>query len=186
MATPTNAPETLNRPTTPEPPLNGHQAADGQQYANVAPAASASPSAKPDQKLAEPAPPSRLLRRTDQVAIAVTALFALAMISGYWFSQAKLRGRLIDIDRTARLTAAFLVDINSADWPELIQLPGMGETLAKRIIEWRTMHGRFATIDQLRQVSGVGPKRLESWRPYIRPIVPVGDQANLPRTEVDN
>jgi len=60
-------------------------------------------------------------------------------------------------------------------------LPGLGETLAKRIVAWRTAHGRFNTIDDLRHVSGIGPKRLESWRPFLRTIVPLGDQANLPR-----
>jgi len=134
------------------------------------------------EKSAEPASPNPPLRRADQVAIALLGLFALVSISVYWISQAKLRGRLIDIDRSTRPTAAFQVDINSADWSELIQLPGLGETLARRIVAWRSAHGRFATIDQLRQVSGIGPKRLESWRPYLRPIVPIADQANLPRT----
>ena len=119
---------------------------------------------------AEPGPPNLPLRRSDQVAIAVLALFALLAISAYWFVQAKLRGRLIDIDHTDRPVAAFRVDINSADWPALIELPGLGETLAKRIVAWRTAHGRFTKIDQLRQVSGVGPKRLESWRPYLQVI----------------
>jgi len=137
-------------------------------------------------KPAEPRPPNLFLRRADQAAVALLALFALAAISVYWFSQAKLRGRLIDIDRSDRPVAKFQVDINTANWSELIQLPGMGETLAKRIVEWRTKHGRFATVDQLRQVSGVGPKRLESWWPYLRPIVPIGDQANLPRARISD
>jgi competence protein ComEA len=133
------------------------------------------------EKLAEPAPPNPPLRRADQVAIAALALFALVSISTYWFSQAKLRGRLIDIDRSARPTVTFQVDINTAEWSEFIQLPGLGETLAKRIVAFRAAHGRFTSIDQLRRVSGIGPKRLESWRPYLRPIVPIGDQANIRR-----
>ncbi|HEX4000612.1 MAG TPA: helix-hairpin-helix domain-containing protein [Pirellulales bacterium] len=124
---------------------------------------------------------NRLLRRADQAAIAGLALFALAAISAYWISQAKLRGRLIDLDRSSRPAAAFRVDVNQADWPELIELPGLGETLARRIVAWRAAHGRFNSIDQLRAVSGVGPKRLESWRPYLRAIGPLTEQASLER-----
>jgi competence protein ComEA len=131
------------------------------------------------EKPSESSPPNAPLRRADQVAIALLALFAIVSISAYWLSQAKLRGRLIDIDRAARPTAAFQVDINKAEWSEFIQLPGLGETLAKRIVAFRSAHGRFTSVDQLRHVSGIGPKRLESWRPYLRPIVPIADQANL-------
>lgn len=134
-----------------------------------------------DGKKAESSPPSNLfLRRADQVAIAVLTLFALGSISAYWIWQAKLRGRLIDIDRSNRPSAAYSVDINTAEAPELIELPGLGQSLARRIVDWRKAHGRFSSIDQLRQISGIGPKRLESWRPYLRPIAPLGDQAALP------
>jgi competence protein ComEA len=128
-----------------------------------------------------PNPPQKSpLRRADQIAVALLSLFALATIAGYWFSQAKLRGRLIDIERPDRPAASFRIDINSADWPELIQLPGLGETLARRIVAWRKAHGRLTSIDQLRQVSGVGPKRLESWRAYLQPIEPIAGQASIP------
>jgi competence protein ComEA len=117
-----------------------------------------------------PTPAARrpLWRRADQAGIAAIGLFALVAIGGYWYSQAMLRGRLIDIDRAGPQSAAFQVDINSAELPELIQLPGVGETLARRIIEWRIAHGPFQSVEELRHVSGIGPKRLESWRPYLR------------------
>ncbi len=120
------------------------------------------------------------LRRADQVTIGVLALFAIVSISAYWIWQAKLRHRLIDIDHSDRQTVAYGIDINTADVPELIVLPGAGPALAKRIVDWRKAHGRFNSIEQLRQVSGIGPKRLATWRPFLRPIVPLGDQASLP------
>jgi competence ComEA-like helix-hairpin-helix protein len=134
-----------------------------------------------DESAGSPAP-KPLLRRTDQLVIAALAASALVAIGGYWISQAALRHRLIDIDRTARPSAAFRVDINLADYTEFMELPGAGQTLARRIVAWRSAHGRFTSIDQLRQVSGIGPKRLESWRPYLRPIIRLADQANLPAT----
>ena len=62
------------------------------------------------------------------------------------------------------------MDINSADWPELLQLPGIGETLAHRIVESRQSRGPFADNDDLRRVRGIGPKTLEQIRPYLRPM----------------
>ena len=41
-------------------------------------------------------------------------------------------------------------------------LDGIGPTLAARIVEWRTAHGGFASVDQLLEVPGIGPTRLES------------------------
>jgi hypothetical protein len=42
--------------------------------------------------------------------------------------------------------------------------------LAKRIVAYRTQHGRFQTLEQLRHVSGIGAKRLDSIRAYLKPL----------------
>jgi competence protein ComEA len=39
--------------------------------------------------------------------------------------------------------------------------------LAQRIIEYRQTHGRFQSVDELLEVRGIGPKRLENMRPYV-------------------
>ncbi len=59
------------------------------------------------------------------------------------------------------------VDLNSADVTALDALPGVGPVMAARIIAWRTQHGRFSTIDQLREVSGIGQRTFERLRPYV-------------------
>ncbi len=61
-----------------------------------------------------------------------------------------------------------LVDLNTADVSALDGLPGVGPVLAKRIVEWRTQHGRFTTIDELGEVSGIGDKLLEQVRSRVR------------------
>lgn len=59
------------------------------------------------------------------------------------------------------------IDINSADVSELIILPGIGETLAQRIAEYREENGPFTAIDQLSRIEGIGETTLQNIAPYI-------------------
>ncbi|MGH2788661.1 MAG: helix-hairpin-helix domain-containing protein [Actinomycetota bacterium] len=59
------------------------------------------------------------------------------------------------------------VDINSADVVALEQIPGIGPVKAQAIVEYRTQIGSFESIDQLLEVTGIGPATLESMRPYV-------------------
>ena len=66
--------------------------------------------------------------------------------------------------------ARFQVDINAATWPELAQLPEVGETLARRIVEARDKGGRFADHQDLLRVNGIGPRTLERMTPFLLPM----------------
>ncbi|MEO9174491.1 MAG: helix-hairpin-helix domain-containing protein, partial [Gaiellales bacterium] len=59
---------------------------------------------------------------------------------------------------------ATIVHLNSATVEQLEGLDGIGPSLAARIVAWRTAHGGFHTIDDLNEVSGIGPARLEALR----------------------
>jgi competence protein ComEA len=59
------------------------------------------------------------------------------------------------------------LDLNTATADQLDALPGIGPVLADRIVEWRTAHGPFATVDQLREVSGIGARKFESLRELL-------------------
>jgi competence protein ComEA len=52
-----------------------------------------------------------------------------------------------------------LVSLNAASLEQLEALPGVGPVLAQHILDWRSQHGRFARVDQLRDVSGIGPAK---------------------------
>ena len=51
---------------------------------------------------------------------------------------------------------AGVVDLNSATLEQLDTLPGVGPVLAQRILDWRAEHSRFGSVDELREVSGIG------------------------------
>ena len=65
------------------------------------------------------------------------------------------------------LQQARRIDINAAGGAELERLPEVGPALAARILDYRQRHGRFATVEELRHVAGIGPKTLEALRDYI-------------------
>jgi len=48
-----------------------------------------------------------------------------------------------------------------------MELPGIGEQLAERILQYRKAHGAFRTIEQLREVKGIGKKRMDRLRPLV-------------------
>ena len=62
----------------------------------------------------------------------------------------------------------FVVDVNHATAQEWGLLPGIGPGLASRILEYREQHGGFRTLEQLTEIRGIGPQRLEQIRPYLR------------------
>jgi competence protein ComEA len=119
-----------------------------------------------------PAPkhPHWLLRRADQTAVAALVLLSLTAIGGWIVYQGGLRQRMLEVDQVEPQYVQFQVDVNRADVPELIQLPGIGEVLASRIVESRQKDGPFADLDDLRRVRGIGPKTMDRLRPYLLPM----------------
>jgi competence protein ComEA len=59
------------------------------------------------------------------------------------------------------------IPINTASAAELELLPGIGPSLAKAIIEYRTAHGPFMALDELVEVPGIGPAKLEGLREWV-------------------
>ncbi|MGX4692277.1 helix-hairpin-helix domain-containing protein [Streptomyces sp. JNUCC 63] len=61
------------------------------------------------------------------------------------------------------------VSLNTATADQLQTLPGVGPVLARRIIDYRTQHGGFRSVDQLREVSGIGERRFADLRSLVGP-----------------
>ena len=111
------------------------------------------------------------LRRGDQLVVALVVLLGLGGVvvwrgcSGIW------SGELVEFDQAEPYEVTFTLDINEAEWPEFAQLPGVGESLARRIVDERKRGGRFASVEDLdRRVSGIGPKIFAAIKPHLRPV----------------
>jgi competence protein ComEA len=61
-----------------------------------------------------------------------------------------------------------VVDLNTADLTALETLPGIGPALAARIIAWRDANGGFSSVEDLREVNGIGDVRFAELEPLVR------------------
>ncbi len=59
------------------------------------------------------------------------------------------------------------LDLNAADAGDLGAVPGIGPAVASRIVDLRSQEGAFASLDELLDVAGMTPRRLEQARPYL-------------------
>ena len=90
------------------------------------------------------------------------ATAGLASPSGTAFSGPAAKG-----SPTTTVTAP--VSLSTATLEELDALPGVGPATAQKIVDYRTEHGRFQTVDDLLDVSGIGPAKLEALRSVAVP-----------------
>ncbi len=114
------------------------------------------------------------MKKQQWMLIGITAVF-LCLIIGIFIGR-NLTGSYISINNSdSTETSATTVqgndgkiDINSANTTQLRLIPGIGETIAQRIIDYRTENGNFTTVEELLNVSGIGEKKLEQMKPYIK------------------
>ncbi|WP_137017255.1 ComEA family DNA-binding protein, partial [Streptomyces albus] len=61
------------------------------------------------------------------------------------------------------------ISLSSATPEQLETLPGVGPVLAQHIVDYRTQHGGFTSVDQLKDVDGIGDKRFADIKPMVTP-----------------
>jgi len=115
---------------------------------------------------------------------AVTFLMVLILVgSGFWgvrrFAPAVFLGKpdliaVPDEERPQNQTTETptpskpeLLNINTAAAEELQTLPNIGVQMAQRIVDYRTQHGKFSSVDDLQNVKGIGAKTLEKLKPFV-------------------
>ena len=64
-------------------------------------------------------------------------------------------------------TSAYPININTATVSELVLLDGIGEVIANRIVEYRTENGAFSSIEELKEVSGIGDVKFNNIKEKI-------------------
>lgn len=105
--------------------------------------------------------------RGDQYVLCVLAVITLGMLGWQWAKLSGWGAEEIEIERQTPLRLDYKIDINAATWVEWVQLPGIGETLADRIVADRAANGRFESIDDLDRVKGIGPKTIARIRQHL-------------------
>lgn len=114
--------------------------------------------------------PARLLPTTSQPLIAAVVTAGLVALAGWFTAAGGFTGGLVHHDRPPAVELLFTVNVNTAAEAELAQLPGIGPSMARRIVDHRREHGEFTAIEGLLDVAGIGPTTLERLRPHVRPI----------------
>jgi len=111
-----------------------------------------------------------MFRSYDQATVAFVLALSIAGMIFYFSHRAYLENGLIDIDRIGHQKTQYLVDINTAEWPEIANLPGIGPKLANAIVDYREQNGRFSDHQSLIKVSGIGPAKLDRLKDFLAPI----------------
>ena len=109
----------------------------------------------------------RVLSDDNQLVVAVFLTLFLLFSVFYFWQRSVTNSGLIDFDDMPSRPAEFVVNINTAPWQEFALLPGIGPVLAKQIIEYRDQNGQFESLENLKEVRGIGEGKLTAMRHYL-------------------
>lgn len=111
------------------------------------------------------------ITKTEWILLGLTGVFLCGLLMLWFQDRAQLRESgivtEISIPQEEILPDLSPLDLNTATAEELAQLPGIGEELARRIVEYRESSGPFETLEQLMEVSGIGEGKLSALEGWI-------------------
>jgi competence protein ComEA len=107
------------------------------------------------------------LSRGDATFAMLVGAVILVLTLVHWVRLTRRGAPAVEIDRLPARAYEFQIDINHATWVEWMQLPEIGEMLARRIVEDVEQRGPFSGVDDVARVRGVGPKTLQQIRPFL-------------------
>lgn len=67
-----------------------------------------------------------------------------------------------------KIAEGIVIDLNVAGVNDLTSIPGVGRVTAERIFEYRRSNGKFRSVEELSKVKGIGTKKLEKIRPFVK------------------
>ncbi|MFN0196501.1 MAG: ComEA family DNA-binding protein [Planctomycetaceae bacterium] len=108
------------------------------------------------------------LSRGDQIFLGSIAGLLLLLMLAHALKASRWSLQTVELVHHPEREWEFHLDINTATWVEWMQLEGIGERLALRIVEDRKTNGPFKSIDDLTRVLGIGPKTIERLKPHLR------------------
>ena len=104
-------------------------------------------------------------RRALQLLLSLSAVAGmLSQFSGFAFSADAPPVRR---PAAAQVQGQLSVDVNAATEDELVAVPGIGKSIARRIVEFREKNGPYQRVEDLMKVQGIGEKNLQRFRPYL-------------------
>lgn len=121
------------------------------------------PPSNPPAPIAADATPLLTWPRTVQLALGLIITAGIFFLLGRWS---------LEWSRPQPPAATFAhavptLNLNRATKAELRLLPGLGDALAQRVVDYRDEHGFFRNVNELRHVNGIGPKSLDRLRPWL-------------------
>lgn len=133
---------------------------DGHDPAAVTPPASPSVPADDEGLFLQWTPRDRWFLTVLAVVILVLLGIQFARLAGWGL-------RPLEVVRPEDRKYEFQIDVNTASWVEWMQLEGIGETTARKIVADREANGPFKSVDDVQRVKGIGPATLEKMRRWL-------------------
>jgi competence protein ComEA len=124
-----------------------------------------------------PTPRQALIARGEQWVLVVLALALVAGIAYQAITYLRVGAEPLEV-RPPAGGPSYRINVNTSDWVTLSMVPGVGETLARRIVEVRDTRPekRFRSLEDLKEVRGIADKTLAKLRPYLFLSDATGDE----------